>query len=86
MNDLPNTPERQTALTEEDYDRFDEQLPALAEQATREAYERALQSGLPVAITLGNSVVEVSLDGSVREIKKLPPTRRYTTQRFYKLD
>ena len=86
MNDLPNTPKPQPALTEEDYDRFDEQLPALAEQATREAYERALQSGLPVAITLGNSVVEVSLDGSVREIKKLPPTRRYTTQRFYKLD
>ncbi|WP_157618659.1 hypothetical protein [Spirosoma spitsbergense] len=30
MNDIPNTPERRTALTDEDYDRFEEQIPALA--------------------------------------------------------
>ncbi|GAB3640168.1 hypothetical protein [Spirosoma arcticum] len=80
MNDLPKVP-----LTDEDYERFKEQIPALAELATREAYERALQSDFPVAITLGNSVVEVTLDGTVREIKKLSATRRYTTQRFFKL-
>ena len=80
MSELPKIP-----LTDEDYERFEEQIPALAERATREAYERALQSGLPVAITLGNSIVEVKLDGSVREIKKLPSTRQYTKQRFFKL-
>lgn len=62
---LPKIP-----LTDEDYERFEEQIPALAELATREAYERALQSGLPVAIRLGNIVVEVTLDGVVREVKK----------------
>ena len=85
MHDLPNTPEPQTALTEEDYDRFDEQLPALAEQATREAYERALQSGLPVTVLLGTSIVEVTLDGGIREIKKLPEPRRHITQKHFKI-
>ena len=80
MNNFPNIP-----LTDEDYERFEERIPALAEQATREAYERALQSGHPVAITLGNNVVEVTLDGAINVIKKLPPTRRRITQRFFTL-
>lgn len=80
MNDFPEIP-----LTDEDYDRFEEQIPALAERATREAYERALQSGRPVAITIGNNVVEVTLDGAINIIKKLPSTRRRITQRFFKL-
>lgn len=40
MDDLPSIP-----LTDEDYERFEEQIPALAERATREACEQALQSG-----------------------------------------
>lgn len=81
MNNLPEIP-----LSEEDYERFEEQIPALAERATREAYERALQAGLPVAVTIGNSVVEVKKDGSIRKIKRLPPTRQCIHQRFFKLE
>ncbi len=80
MNDLPDPP-----LTDDDYERFEEQIPALAERATREAYERALQSGLPVTILVGNSIVEVTLDGTVKEIKKLPQSRRHITQKHFKI-
>ena len=66
MNDLPKIP-----ITDEDYERFEEQIPALAERATREAYERALQSGLPVAILVGNSIVETTANGDIKELEKL---------------
>ncbi|SOD80291.1 hypothetical protein SAMN06269250_1328 [Spirosoma fluviale] len=80
MSDLPEIP-----LTDEDYERFEEQLPALAEQATREAYERALQSGLPVTILVGNIIVQVTANGGITELKKLPDTRQRITQRHFKI-
>ena len=81
MNDLPKTP-----LTDEDYERFEEQIPALAERATREAYEQALQSGFPVTILVGNSIVQVTADGDIKELKKLPETRKYSIQRHFVIE
>ncbi len=78
MNDLPKTP-----LTDEDYERFEKQIPALAELATREAYERALQSGFPVTILVGNSIVQLTANGDTKELKKLPEARKYITQRHF---
>lgn len=80
MNDLPKIP-----LTDEDYERFEEQIPALAELATREAYERALQSGFPVTILVGNSIVQVTANGDIKEIKKLLESRQRITQRHFKI-
>ena len=80
MNDLPKIP-----LTDEDYERFEEQIPALAERATREAYERAIQSGLPVTILIGNTIVQVLANGLIKEIKKLPETRQRITQQHFKI-
>ena len=80
MSDLPKIP-----LTDEDYERFEEQIPALAELATREAYERALQSGFPVTILVGNSIVQVTADGDIKELKKLPESRQRITQRHFKI-
>ena len=74
MNDLPKI-----HLTDEDYERFEEQIPALAERATREAYERALQSGFPVTILVGNSIVQVTTNGDIKELKKLSGARKYRT-------
>lgn len=79
MNDLPKIP-----LTDEDYERFEEQIPALAD-ATREAYERALQSGFPVTILVGNSIVQVTASGDIKEIKKLSESRQRITQRHFKI-
>ena len=80
MNELPKIP-----LTDEDYERFEEQIPALAEQATREAYERALQSGFPVTILVGNTIVQVTANGDIKELKKLPETRHHITQRYFEI-
>ncbi len=80
MNDVQPIP-----LTDEDYDRFEEQIPVLAERATREAYERALQSGFPVTILVGNSIIQVTADGDIKELKKLPQTRQRITQRHFKI-
>ena len=81
MNDLPKIP-----LTDEDYERFEEQIPALAELATREAYERALQSGFPVTILVGNSIVQIMANGDIKELKKLPEARKYSTQRHFVIE
>ncbi|CAN5592452.1 hypothetical protein BH09BAC4_BH09BAC4_50050 [soil metagenome] len=80
MNDLPKIP-----LTDEDYERFEEQIPALAERATREAYERALQSGLPVTILVGNSIVQITANGDIKELKKLSEARQHITQQHFKI-
>ena len=80
MNELPTIP-----LTDDDYERFEEQIPALAERATREAYERALQSGLPVTILVGNTIVQVLANGDIKELKKLPDARQRITQKHFKI-
>lgn len=46
-------------------------IPQLAKEATRLAYDKAITSKFSVVKVEGNSIVEISPDGSCKVLKKL---------------
>lgn len=71
-------------LNEQELNYLEQQIPILAETATKQAFWKTLASGDKVMIAEDGKLIEVSPDGSrkiVKEIEK--PTR--VTQRFYKI-
>ncbi len=57
--------------THEDFQQTEDDIPALAKRAVREAYAQALNSGQSVFKVEDGYLVEVSADGSRRLIRKL---------------
>jgi hypothetical protein len=51
-------------------------IPELAGKATRAAYNRAIATGRPVAISDGQNIVEVDKRGHRKVIKKIAPAKR----------
>jgi len=71
-------------LNEQELNYLEQQIPILAETATKQAYWQTLASGDKVMIAEDGKLIEVSPDGSreiIREIEK--PMK--VTQRFYKI-
>jgi hypothetical protein len=51
----------------------EEQIPALAEEATRLAYARALSAGHSVLVVKDGFLVEIFPDGTVDSIRSITP-------------
>lgn len=60
-------------LTEADMRALEDQIPALAQQATRRAFEATLRAGLPARVCRGAFIVDVFPDGSERVVKPARP-------------
>lgn len=58
-------------LTEEELDYLEEQIPLLAETATKQAYWQTLASGDKVIIAENGFLIEVSPDGSKKVVKEI---------------
>ena len=69
-------------LNEKEIDFLENQIPQLAELATKQAYWHALSSGSSVLIAEDGQLIEVFPDGS-RIVRKEIPKRIKTTQRFF---
>lgn len=63
-------------LTEEELVKLDEQMPELARQAVAEAYARALASGRPVTVAIGEELIEITSDGQRHVVGKVSPATR----------
>jgi hypothetical protein len=61
------------SLSEAEIEALEAQIPALAEAATRAAFEDALARGHSVVCARGDELVEIAPDGTVRWLKSLPP-------------
>ena len=69
-------------LNEKEIDFLENQIPILAELATKQAYWHALSSGSSVLIAEDGQLIEVFPDGS-RIVRKEIPKRIKTTQRTF---
>ncbi len=63
-------------LTEEEIDELEAQIPELAQQAFRAAFERALACGYPVTVLEGYKIVERTKDGGRKVVGVLPEEQR----------
>ncbi|WP_298356374.1 hypothetical protein [Runella sp.] len=71
-------------LNEQELDYLEQQIPILAETATKQAYWQTLASGDKVMIAEDGKLIEVSPDGSRKIIKEIEKPMK-VTQRFYKI-
>ena len=72
-------------LTEQEIDRREEQIPEQTGQATRQAYQRAVKSGYPVTVVIGNEIVKVqTIAGGVfkQSTHRTVRTRRVQSRHF----
>lgn len=60
-------------MNEQELDYLEQQIPELADIAFKQAYWQALASGEKVLAAEAGALVEISPDGSRKEIQKLPP-------------
>lgn len=56
----------------------EDQIPALAEQATKLAYAEALSAGRSVLVVKDGFLVEVFPDGRINQIREVPPSTPVT--------
>lgn len=71
-------------LNEQEINYLEQQIPILAETATKQAYWQTLASGDKVMIAENGKLIEVSPDGSRKIIKEIEKPIK-VTQRFYKI-
>jgi hypothetical protein len=71
-------------LNEQELNYLEQQIPILAETATKQAYWQTLASGDKVMIAEDGKLIEVSPDGSREIIKEIEKPMK-VTQRFYKI-
>ena len=71
-------------LNEQELDYLEQQIPILAETATKQAYWQTLALGDKVMIAEDGKLIEVSPDGSRKVIKEIEKPMK-VTQRFYKI-
>jgi hypothetical protein len=71
-------------LNEQELDYLEQQIPILAETATKQAYWQTLASGDKVMIAEDGKLIEVSPDGSRKIIKEIEKPMN-VTQRFLKI-
>ena len=71
-------------LNEKELNYLEQQIPILAETATKQAYWQTLASGDKVMIAEDGKLIEVSPDGSRKIIKEIEKPMK-VTQRFYKI-
>jgi len=71
-------------LNEQELDYLEQQIPILAETATKQAYWQTLASGDKVMIAEDGKLIEVSPDGSRKIIKEIEKPSK-VTQRFLKI-
>jgi hypothetical protein len=71
-------------LNEQELDYLEQQIPILAETATKQAYWQTLASGDKVMIAEDGKLIEVSPDGSRKIIKEIEKPMK-VTQRFLKI-
>ncbi|WP_394990712.1 hypothetical protein [Emticicia sp.] len=71
-------------LNEQELNYLEQQIPILAETATKQAYWQTLASGDKVMIAEDGKLIEVSPDGSRKIIKEIEKPMK-VTQRFYKI-
>jgi hypothetical protein len=69
-------------LTEQELDFLEQQIPILAETATKQAYWQTLASGDKVMIAEDGFLIEVSPDGSREMIKKIGKPIKVTERSF----
>ncbi|QDK80719.1 hypothetical protein EXU85_19745 [Spirosoma sp. KCTC 42546] len=72
-------------LSDQEIDRREQQIPELAGKATRQAYERAVASGHPVTVVIGDELVRVQITPEGVEeqsILRAIKTRRVTSRHF----
>ena len=55
------------------YNYSDKDIPKIAKDATKEAYNRSVDSGKNVVIRKGNNMISVNKQGKVSIIKELHP-------------
>ena len=67
-------------LTEEEIDQLEAQIPELSRQAVAEAYARAVASGQPVTVAIGEELIEISANEERRVVGQVPPA---TQSQFY---
>lgn len=60
-------------MNDKELDYLEQQIPELAEIAFKQAYWQMLAAGEKVLAVEAGVLVEISPDGSRKEIKKLPP-------------
>lgn len=65
-----------TTLDEKSMQVLENEIPNLAEGATKQAYVQALASGSSVVKTKGNQLVEVFSDGSICVLKELKASKK----------
>ncbi len=71
-------------LTEKELDFLEQQIPALAETATKQAYWQTLASGDSVMIAENGQLIEVSPDGNRKVVKEIGKPVK-VTERFFKI-
>ena len=72
-------------LTEQEINRREEQIPEQAGQATRQAYQRAVASGHPVTVVIGDEIVRVqTTDTGIQQesTHRTVRTRRIQSRHF----
>ncbi len=71
-------------LSEQELDYLEQQIPILAETATKQAYWQTLASGDKVMIAKDGQLIEVSPNGTRRIIREIDKPVR-VTNRFFKI-
>jgi hypothetical protein len=71
-------------LTEKELDFLEQQIPVLAETATKQAYWQTLASGDSVMIAENGQLIEVSHDGNRKIVKEIGKPVK-VTERFFKI-
>ena len=71
------------ALTEKEITFLEEQIPQLAEYATKQAYWQTLNDGDKVMVAENGNLVEVSPDGSRKIIKEIRKPVKVKQQVFF---
>lgn len=71
-------------LNEQELNYLEQQIPILAETATKQAYWQTLASGDKVMVAEDGKLIEVSPDGSRKIIKEIGKQLK-VTQRFLKI-
>ena len=71
-------------LTEKELDFLEQQIPVLAETATKQAYWQTLASGDSVMIAENGQLIEISPDGSRKVLKEIGKPVK-VTERFFKI-
>lgn len=60
--------------TDDTVEALEDQIPALAQRATRHAFEATLRAGRPARVCRGAFIVDVFPDGSERVVSPAPPS------------